>query len=134
VTLDGATLVREREAAGELTQQREQRQVRPCGGLEPMRLRLRDGDNTTGDGGPQGWLELAEGDLPLHDSAQVVLIEVEELHQRREFSSRVVAETGSLDRRPGRLAGNARPAFRRVGLPAWARPRCYAPSASAALS
>jgi len=41
VALDGAGLLRESEATGELAEQREQRQVGPCGRLEPMRLRLR---------------------------------------------------------------------------------------------
>jgi hypothetical protein len=36
VALDGATLVREREAGGEFAQQRDQRQVRARGLLEPM--------------------------------------------------------------------------------------------------
>src|SRR6266536_5322861 len=83
-----------------------------------MRLRLRDGDRPAGDGGPQGWLELAEVDLPLYDSAHVVLIEVEELQRAR-------LPRGSR-RRPGppRLpaappgAGNAGPVIR--GRPAGA--------------
>jgi hypothetical protein len=41
-----------------------------------MRFRLRDGDRAARDGSPQGRLELAEADLPLHDSTQVVLIEL----------------------------------------------------------
>src|SRR5215211_4203090 len=104
VALDGAGLLRESEATGELAEQREQRQVGPCGRLEPMRLRLRDRDRPAGDSRPQDCLELAERDLPLGDPAQVVLIEVEALHQRSE----------NLPRR-------------------WSQGR-YAPSASAALS
>jgi Glycosyl hydrolase family 65, N-terminal domain len=83
VALEGTALVREHQTCGELAEQREQRQVRPRGRLEPMRFRLRDGDRPASDGGPQDRLELAEGDLPLHDAAQVVLIEVEELHRPR---------------------------------------------------
>jgi hypothetical protein len=39
-----------------------------------MDLRLRHGDRPTRDGGPERRLELAEGGLPLDDSAQIVLI------------------------------------------------------------
>jgi hypothetical protein len=78
VALDCAALAWERRAAGELSQQPEQRQVRPCSRLELMRLRLRDDDRTARNGCPQGRLEVAKGDLPLHHSAQIVLIEVEE--------------------------------------------------------
>jgi hypothetical protein len=129
VALDCATLV---EAAREFAQQREQWKVRACGRLEPMRLRLRDGDCSAGDGGPEGWLELTEGDLPLHDSAQVILIEVEEL--QRAPASWVVSGAGSLRRLRHRLGRADGPVITRVGLPAWAYPRRYAPSASAALS
>jgi hypothetical protein len=132
VALDCATLVREHEAAREFAQQREQWKVRACGRLEPMRLRLRDGDCSAGDGGPEGWLELTEGDLPLHDSAQVILIEVEEL--QRAPASWVVSGAGSLRRLRHRLGRADGPVITRVGLPAWAYPRRYAPSASAALS
>jgi hypothetical protein len=78
VALEGAGLAREGQPGGELAQELDQRQVGPSGRLEPMRLGLRDGDRPARDSGSQGWLELAEGDLSLHDPAQVVLIEVEE--------------------------------------------------------
>ena len=112
VALDGAGLVHERQAGGELAKQREQRQVRPCGRLEPMRLRLRDGDRPASDGRSQGWLELAEGNLPLRDSAQVVLIEVEEeLHLRARTLPRGSCRSPiRSDRQPHRLQqGNAGP-------------------------
>jgi hypothetical protein len=90
--LDGAVLVRKRQAARELAQQREQRQIGPRGRLEPVCFRLRDGDRLASDCGSQSWLELTEGDLPLHDSAQVVLIEVEEnRHLRRRRRTRSAA-------------------------------------------
>jgi hypothetical protein len=83
VALDGAALVRKRHAGGELAQQLEQRQIRPRGRFEAMRLRLRNADRPARDGDAQDGLELAEGGLPLHHSAQVVLIEVEEELGRR---------------------------------------------------
>jgi hypothetical protein len=60
----------------------------PARAARPTRadaLRLWDGDRPAGDGRPQGRLKLAEAGLPLHDPPQVVLIEVEELHQRSEI-------------------------------------------------
>jgi hypothetical protein len=88
-----ATLARERHAGREAAQQREQRQVRPCGRFDPMRLRLRDRDRPAGDGGPQHRLELAEAGLPLDDSAQVVLVEVdrERRHRRRCYAPSALA-------------------------------------------
>lgn len=64
--------------ARELAQQLEQLQVRPCSRFESMGLGLGDGDGPASDRQPQDWLQLAEGGLPLHDSAQVVLIEVKQ--------------------------------------------------------
>jgi hypothetical protein len=67
-----------------------------------MHLRLRDGDHPAGDGCLEGRFELAEGDFPLHDSAQVVLIEVEE--ERRLRARSLLAgggRCGKAHHRPG---------------------------------
>ena len=62
---DRVVLLGKLEAGRELAPRREQGEVRSRGRLEPMRLRLRDGDCPAGEGGPEGWLELAEGTFPL---------------------------------------------------------------------
>jgi hypothetical protein len=74
---------RQTQTARELAQKLEQWQVGPRRRLQPVRRRLRHSDRSSRHRRAQHRLELTKGGLPLHDPAQVVLIEVEKKRSHR---------------------------------------------------
>ena len=86
--LERISPVGQAQTARELAEEIEQRQVGPRRRLDAMRLGLGHGDRAPRHGRPQHRLELAEGGLPLHHPAEVVLVEVEEEGSHRRKTGR----------------------------------------------